>query len=141
VIRNLYPRLSILLSLLVLIVGCGNSNETARKQLKEKISIEDFCKLQKEIVDIGMMNYYDLIKNKKTTDAVKELEKYRREVDTVLKKHDLDLKTLIKYKRVFNREIESYLTRNPEMNWNASPEQMEFNNLFSGFLKRSLGLE
>ena len=140
-IRNLYLSLTIIICLPVLIAGCGDSKEAARKQLQEKISIEDFCKLQKEIVDIGMMNYYDLIKNKKTTDAVKELEKYRKEVDTVLKKHDLDLKTLINYKRVFNREIENYLSRNPEMNWNASPEQMEFNNLFSGFLKRSLGLK
>jgi hypothetical protein len=34
-----------------------------------------------------------------------------------------------------------FLAANPEMNWNATPEQMEFNRIVSEYLKQSLGLE
>lgn len=121
--------------------GCGKDRHAAKKELLARMSIEDYCKMQKEIVDIGMMNYYDLIKNKKYSDTARELSSYKKEVDDILKKNNLNAKDFLRYNDILKKEIREYLSVNPEMNWNASPEQMEFNEIFFKFLTRSFDIK
>ncbi len=121
--------------------GCAKDRHAAKKELLARMSVEDYCKMQKEIVDIGMMKYYDLIKNKKYSDTVRELSSYSKEVDDILKKNNLNTKDFLRYNDILKKEIREYLRVNPEMNWNASPEQMEFNEIFFKFLTRSFDIK
>ncbi len=117
------------------ITSCGSKegkeakegDKEAKKSERIEITPELYCKLQHEMVAIGIEKYYEGLVDKEYKDVREIYLRYRNEREARYEKYKVEEADVNSYKSSYGDEIRNFLKENPELRWNDTEEKQKFN--------------
>lgn len=136
--KNAGPRIIIVLFCLAFVfsaTSCGSKEgketeegeKEAKKSERVEITPELYCKLQHEMVTIGIEKYYKELVDKEYKDVREMYLKYKNEREALYEKYKVEEADVNSYRSSYGNEISDYLKDHPEHKWNDTEEKQKFN--------------
>jgi hypothetical protein len=123
------------LAFVLSITSCGSKEgkeakegeKEAIKSERVEITPELYCKLQHEMVTIGVEKYYERLIGKEYKDVREIYLKYRNEREALYEKYKVEEADVNSYRSSYGNEIRDYLKEHPGLKWNDTEEKQRFN--------------
>jgi hypothetical protein len=97
------------------------------KSGRTEITAELFCKMQHEMVTIGVEKYYDSLVDREYADVKEIYLRYRNEREALYEKYNVEEADVNSFRSSSGQEIRDYLKEHPELKWNDTEEKQKFN--------------
>ncbi len=97
----------LIMFLIAVITGCSSKEMTTKK----------YCRIQKEIADLGINNYFDFFINKKYDEMKKSYSQYVKECSAIYKKYNTTGVLLKQWGDEHEEEIANCLKSHPELDY------------------------
>jgi hypothetical protein len=120
--------------IVVFSLACGSKegekvkeNEKAgEKSRRAEITAELYCKMQHEMVAIGVERYYGSLVDREYKDVKEFYLRYKNEREALYEKYNVEEADVNSFRSNFSQEIMDYLKEHPELKWNDTPEKQKF---------------
>ena len=123
------------LAFVLSVTSCGSKEgketeegeKEAKKSERVEITTKLYCKLQHEMVAIGVEKYYKELVGKEYKDVREIYLRYKNEREALYEKYKVEEAAVNSYRSSYKNEISDYLKDHPEYRWNDTEEKQRFN--------------